>query len=160
VYRRYKEEQSEMTAKTQQDALTAVLIEGWEKASRKLEELADAVPENAFDSRRATDIRSVSEVLRHVAFWNQYVADTLKGKQADDTGNELSPASCPTKASILKALKQSSGDAAAALRERQGPVDGKTAELIVSFVEHTSEHYGQLAVYARLMGIVPPASRT
>jgi len=28
----------------------------------------------------------------------------------------------------------------------------------MTFVEHTAEHYGQLAVYGRLIGIVPPAS--
>jgi uncharacterized damage-inducible protein DinB len=33
------------------------------------------------------------------------------------------------------------------------------AEMLVTFIEHNSEHYGQLVVYARLNGIVPPASR-
>jgi uncharacterized damage-inducible protein DinB len=34
-----------------------------------------------------------------------------------------------------------------------------TTELMISFIEHNCEHYGQLVVYARLQGIVPPASR-
>ena len=49
--------------------------------------------------------------------------------------------------------------AASPLSERPGPLDAKAAELVMTFVEHTSEHYGQLAVYARLNGIVPPVSR-
>ena len=40
--------------------------------------------------------------------------------------------------------------------ERLSP---EAAELLVSFIEHNCEHYGQLVVYARLSGIVPPASR-
>jgi hypothetical protein len=33
------------------------------------------------------------------------------------------------------------------------------ADTLVTFIEHAGEHYGQLVVYARLLGIVPPASR-
>jgi hypothetical protein len=29
----------------------------------------------------------------------------------------------------------------------------------LSFISHSSEHYGQLVVYYRLNGLVPPASR-
>ena len=47
----------------------------------------------------------------------------------------------------------------AALRAQPVSANGKMLELILTFLEHNSEHYGQLAVYARLMGIVPPASR-
>ena len=31
--------------------------------------------------------------------------------------------------------------------------------MVVTFIEHNCEHYGQLVVYARLNQIVPPASR-
>jgi hypothetical protein len=35
----------------------------------------------------------------------------------------------------------------------------KLAGLYVTFTEHSGEHYGQLVVYYRLSGLVPPASR-
>jgi hypothetical protein len=38
-------------------------------------------------------------------------------------------------------------------------VPPNAAELWMSFISHSSEHYGQLVVYYRLNGIVPPASR-
>src|SRR5262245_18253683 len=60
---------------------------------------ADAIPAVEFESRPLTAIRSLSEVFRHVAFWNQYVADTLNGKQADHIANELPPARYSTKSS-------------------------------------------------------------
>ena len=144
----------------QQEPLTAALLAKWEQSSRKVEELAGVIPANEFDSRPLTGVRSVSEVLRHLAFWNQYFADTLRGKKADDTGNELSPTEYASKTSILEAMKRTSADVASALREPHCPLEVKATELIMTFMEHTSEHYGQLVVYARLMGIVPPASRT
>jgi uncharacterized damage-inducible protein DinB len=144
----------------QQEGLMAILVRRWEQASQKVAELAEVIPVDEFDSRPLDGIRSFSEVLRHLAFWNQHVGDALNGKGTDDTGNELPVAVCATKASILEALKRTSADVVAVLREHQGPLDLKAAELIMTFVEHTSEHYGQLVVYARLMGMVPPASRT
>jgi uncharacterized damage-inducible protein DinB len=144
----------------QQDALTVVLVGRWEQSSRKIAELAEVIPAEKFDSRPLAEIRRISELLRHVAFWNQYVVDVLRGKKADDTGNELPPAAYTNKASIVEALKRTSADVATALGEHHGTLDLKATELIMTFVEHTSEHYGQLAVYTRLMGIVPPASRT
>ncbi len=104
-------------------------------------------------------VRPYGAVLRHVAFWNRYVADSLRGKKVDDTSNELPLAEYSTKASALEALKQSSEAVGSALRDQKTPLDPKAVELIVTFIEHTSEHYGQLVVYSRLMGIVPVASR-
>lgn len=150
-----------MTASIQQqEPFAALLIARWEQAYHKVMELAQAIPANQFDSRPLPGIRTFGEVLRHIAFWNRYVADTLNGRKADDAGNELPADQYPAKGGILEALKRSSADVSAKLREPRTAADPKTAELIMTFVEHTSEHYGQLAVYSRWIGIVPPASRT
>jgi uncharacterized damage-inducible protein DinB len=150
-----------MTAKVQpEEALTSLLITRWEQGSRKVTDLAEAFPAKELESRPLSAVRTFGEVLRHIAFWNLYVADSLRGKQTNDTSNELPLADFPTKEKILEELKKSSEDVATALRERPSSRDLKAAELILTFTEHTSEHYGQLAVYARLVGIVPPTSRT
>lgn len=60
----------------------------------------------------------------------------------------------------MAVLWSSATEALAALREYRGDLPSKSMELLVTPLEHTSEHYGRLAVYGRLMGIVPPASRT
>jgi uncharacterized damage-inducible protein DinB len=149
-----------MTAKARpEEAWSSLLMARWEQVSRKVMELAQAFPEKELESRPLAAVRTFGEVLRHIAFWNLYVADSLRGKAANDTANELPLADYSTKAKILDELKRSSEDVAVALRERPGSPDLKIAELIVTFVEHTSEHYGQLVVYARLIGIVPPTSR-
>jgi hypothetical protein len=36
----------------------------------------------------------------------------------------------------------------------------QVADLAYGFIEHLGEHYGQLVVYYRLSGLVPPESRT
>ena len=101
----------------------------------------------------------LGDVLRHVAFWNQYVADTARGKKADDSTNELPKSQCASKSKVLESLTKSTADAAAALREHSAGLDPEKAGLAESFIEHVCEHYGQLVIYARWAGVVPPASR-
>ncbi len=149
-----------MTTTTQtRDQLSTLLISRWEQVAYKLAALAEEFPERDFESRPASSVRTVGDVLRHVAFWNRYVADSASGGQVDDTMNELPKAKYATKARILRELKASAAGATAALREQEAGLSPETAELVTTFIEHTSEHYGQLVVYARINGIVPPASR-
>jgi uncharacterized damage-inducible protein DinB len=148
------------TSTVRTPTLSTVLINRWQQVGKKFESLAEAFPEKKYDSKPVDATRTVAEVLRHVAFWNHFVADSARGKKADDSGNELPAAKYSTKAHIVDALKQSSAEVVSALEENHHALEPQTAELIVTFLEHTSEHYGQLVVYARMNGIVPPASRS
>ncbi len=147
-----------MTAKTAPETtLSTKLIGRWEQTGNRLATLAAEFPEEKYESRPVEGVRTFADVLRHVAFWNRYVADSVRGKKADDSANELPKAEYSTKARILEALHHSAADAAAALKEQQPDPD--RAEMVMMFIEHTCEHYGQLAMYARWIGMVPPASR-
>ena len=126
-------------------------ITRWEQAEGKLAGIAEAFPEERFEWKLVEGVRTFGDVLRHVAFWNQYVADTARGKKAKEEANELPKAKYATKARVVEALKKSAGEAAAALKGH-GALDAKMAEMVMAFIEHTSEHYGQLAVYARMGG--------
>src|SRR5215470_8443497 len=147
------------TITQQEPALATFLADRWEQSAKKMAELAETLPESKLDWTPADGVRSYGGVLRHVAFWNRYVADCLNGKPANDALNELPATEYPTKAKILEALRQTSQDVAGALRAQPVSADRQSLELAVTFIEHNSEHYGQLADYARLMGLVPPASR-
>jgi uncharacterized damage-inducible protein DinB len=147
------------TKAAQQETVSAKLIARWEQTCQKLAALADEMPANKFDYQPIESVRTFAEVLRHVAFWNYYVADSARGKTPNDAANELSKEEFPTKADVIKALKQSAADAAGALKEHSAQLTPEMTEMVVTFIEHNSEHYGQLAVYARLNGIVPPASQ-
>jgi len=143
----------------QTETLSDKLIDRWEQVGQKLVTMAEAIPEDKLDYRPVQGVRSFSEVLRHVAFWNCYVADRARGGRADDTGNELPEDKFFSKKQILDALKQSTADALAALQRHESELSAEMAEMLVTFIEHNSEHYGQMVVYFRLNGMVPPASR-
>jgi uncharacterized damage-inducible protein DinB len=134
-------------------------IEHWDVVGQKILTLAEQIPEGKFEYRPVEGVRTPAEILRHVAFWNHYVADRAHGKGGDDAANELPKDKFPSKKQILNALKQSTKAALTALKERESGLSPDTAEMLMTFIEHNCEHYGQLVVYARLNGIVPPASR-
>jgi uncharacterized damage-inducible protein DinB len=147
------------TKAVQQGTISAKLIGRWEQVGQKLTALAEEVPESKFDYRPMDGVRTFADVLRHVAFWNRYVADSARGKKADDTANELPKDKFSSKAQILDALRRSTAEATKALQENSSGLGPEMAEMLVTFIEHNCEHYGQLVVYARLNGIIPPASR-
>jgi hypothetical protein len=140
-----------------------ILAARWNGMGDKLVRLADAVPESDWERAPAPGVRSFAEQLRHVAFWNAYARDVLRGGTPDGDANELPRSAYPTKAAVVDVLRSSFDDVAAEIAKRSGAKDANGAdgdlETIVSFLEHAGEHYGQLAVYARLAGVVPPASR-
>lgn len=136
-----------------------VVMERWEQGARKLLELASEIPADQWNWRPKEGTRTCAEVLRHVAFWNEYLAASLSSRAADDSANEISPGKYAAKNSILNALGSSAEQVSTALRALGERIEPKHTEQVLQFIEHNSEHYGQLAVYARMLGVVPPASR-
>ena len=130
-------------------SVNEILIGQWNDLGKKLLALGEAIPASAWDERPAEGVRTAGEVFRHVAFWNSWAAASARGESPDGAANEIAKSAAPTKAKALAAFEASVAEAD----------DEKTADLGASFLGHTAEHYGQLVVYARLRGIVPPASR-
>ncbi len=131
----------------------------WLDAGEKIVKMAEDFPEDKYDFRPTGGVRTFADVLRHVAFWNTYVGKTARGEKVDGSLNELPTRDYPSKAAVVKVLKSSLADATESLKAAQAVPDPKIVDLWVSFIAHTGEHYGQLVVYYRLTGIVPPASR-
>ena len=139
--------------------LRDVLLEQWTDIGQKIVKMAEDFPAEKYDFKATKDVRSFADVVRHVAFWNSYVQKAARGEKPDGKQNELSKAEYPTKEKIVAALKQSFNDATAELKKANPNPSAKLAGLFVTFTEHSGEHYGQLVVYYRLNGLVPPASR-
>ncbi len=139
-----------------------VLETRWNDIGEKLVALAESVPEESYDYRPVPEIRTFAEQLRHVAFWNDYLRHTLRGHDADGAANEISPADYPGKTAILPALRESFEGVRAVLAKGNGKSGSgamdKRLDQAVSYIDHVAEHYGQLVVYARLSGVIPPAS--
>jgi hypothetical protein len=105
----------------------------------------------------------------HVALTNVELLKVLSGKAAAPT---FTAESAKTKSEVLKALAESYDYGTALLDEESeasvvqsikdspawlGPASG--ARIYWTLLAHTMDIYGQMAVYLRLNGIVPPASR-
>jgi hypothetical protein len=135
------------------------LIARWQEIGGKTTELAEEFPEDRYEYRPAPPVRSFAEQLRHVAFWNEYAAESLRGGNPDGSANELPAAKFPTKRAVVSALRDSFErlSEAAASSGSGDPV--AASDTVLSYLGHASEHYGQLVVYYRLNGLVPPASR-
>lgn len=136
-----------------------VLLKQWTDIGEKVVQLAEQFPEDKYEFRPVDGVRTFGDQVRHVAFWNGFVAKSARGEKADGKLNELPKAEYPTKAAVVKALKSSLEEATAQLKQGPATPSAKLTGLWVSFTEHSGEHYGQLVVYYRLNGLVPPASR-
>ena len=136
-----------------------VLLKQWVEIGEKIVKMAEDFPDDQYEFRPVPGVRTFGDQMRHVAFWNGFVAKSARGERPDGALNELPKAQFATKASVVKALTDSLADATAQLKNGPMAPAVKATDLWVTFTEHAGEHYGQAVVYYRLNGLVPPASR-
>ncbi|HEY6390706.1 MAG TPA: DinB family protein [Bryobacteraceae bacterium] len=118
-------------------------------------------------------VRTFSQQMTHIAAINYVVSAAALGeKNPSEAGpGENGPESIKGKEAVVKYLKDSfayAHKAAAAMTKANAldlmpPPFGKDKmprmEILSVVSWHTFDHYGQAVVYARMCGIVPPASR-
>src|SRR5215469_14289363 len=110
---------------------------------------AEEFPEDKYGYRPNDDARSFAEIVMHVARYNHLNAAADLGKPEED----VSEFAFHSKAQALAKLKASFQELEEALKRKPG--SGNVGDSMI----HASEHYGNLATYYRLNGLVPPASR-
>src|SRR5271157_1552295 len=147
-----------------------VLLESWNDIGRKLIAMAEDFPEDKYDFKPTPAQRSFAEQLLHAAGANYYFTNPAMGKNTPVEENPKRD-QYKTKADVVAFVKKSFADGAAAIQKKG---DTGMSDLIVDpfanqqtrildfaygFIEHCGEHYGQLVVYYRLAGLVPPESR-
>jgi uncharacterized damage-inducible protein DinB len=142
----------------------------WLHVSRQLVALAEAIPGEKFSWRPGPGVRSVSEVVMHVAIANFGLlsASSVKLPEGFKPGLEKSVTS---KREVIDWLQRSL-DAVKTAHLRVKPSDlarkvedrnyrGATVEgMYLRIIVHANEHMGQLVAYARMNGIVPPWSNS
>jgi uncharacterized damage-inducible protein DinB len=144
---------------------------------REVVSLAEAMPADKFDFKPSGGafgtVRTFGEQARHIATVAYLcAAATLKEKAPVDPGpKEEGPDSNRTKEQIVKYLKDSFAYAHKAARsvtaENQlemvpspfGPGQMPRGDAASIPTWHSFDHYGQMVVYARMNGVVPPASQ-
>jgi uncharacterized damage-inducible protein DinB len=113
-------------------------------------------------------VRSFATQVKHIATSNYFIWGPITGdKMPESIKSPEGPENMTKKADILKFLKESYAvghRAAASLTAEnmlQVPQGAKSTRLALATfgVAHAFDHYGQMAEYLRMNGIVPPASR-
>lgn len=128
--------------------------------NRRILEMAKDFPADKYNFRPTPEVRSFGEVVLHVMAGNTYGAKVARGVADANWGKEeVDPKKYHGKAEIVAAFQKSVDDAAAALKALPPDYFTKSLAPWPSVIEHGGEHYGQLVVYYRLNGMVPPASR-
>ncbi|MGB8535459.1 MAG: DinB family protein [Acidobacteriaceae bacterium] len=131
---------------------------------------AEAMPADKYDFVPTTGefkgVRTFGQQLTHIAEAQYFFFENFGAKPTIDVKslNKLT-----SKDEIVKALKDSfvfaqqaaeTMTASNAFEEIPAKDGTKTRASITAFsLAHTNDHYGQMVVYLRLNGIIPPASR-
>ncbi len=155
--------------------VASVLDRSLSGVEREFVSAAEAMPEDKYGFAPTTGefkgVRTFAEQVKHVAAVNYMVFAAMLGEKAPDTGGENGPDSIKTKAEIVKYLKESFllGHRALAgvttenliqpIANPFGPRPVTRLALGTTIIGHCFDHYGQMVVYLRMNGIVPPASR-
>ena len=145
-----------------------MVLAQWNEIGRKLVAMAEDFPEDKYEFKPTPAQRSFADQLLHVAGSNYLFTDPVRGRAPND---DESREHHKTKADIVAYLKKSIEEGAATIaakgerglgnwvtdpesKERMQVVD-----LAYGMIEHSGEHYGQLVVYFRVAGMVPPETR-
>jgi hypothetical protein len=146
-----------------------VVLDSWNEIGRKLTAMAEDFPEDKYDFKPTPAQRSFAEQLLHAAGACYYFTNPVMG-QKPPAGEDPKRDQYKSKADIVAFVKKSFVDGATAIQSKGEK--GLTTEVVYSaqqkarvidiaygLIEHSGEHYGQLVVYYRLAGLVPPESR-
>jgi len=138
----------------------------WEGNRDFITQSAADVPENLYSFRPTPDVRTLGEIIGHVAgSQNMFCAIVLGEKVPEEDAVEKT---AKTKAALVDALKKSNDycarayaitdQAAVATVNMFGQQRSKLYALMMN-ASHNAEHYGNLVTYMRINKIVPPSSR-
>ena len=128
--------------------------------NRRLLDMAKDFPEDRYNFRPNPDVRSFGEVILHAMAGNTYAAKVARNTPGVTWDKEeVDPKTFSGKGAIVAAFEKSVKDASEALASLPPDIFNKSLSPWLSVIEHSGEHYGQLVVYYRLNGMVPPESR-
>ncbi|HXF94946.1 MAG TPA: DinB family protein [Gemmatimonadales bacterium] len=147
--------------------LRADLLAQLDDAATKLVRLAEAIPAEKYTWRPAEGVRSVSQVLVHVAGGN-FLFPTMVGVEPGARPPRDAEQTVTDKAQVVDWLKRSFEHARSAIRGVSDAALDQSVDMfgrqtsgrnvLLTMVSHAHEHLGQLIAYARTTGVTPPWS--
>ena len=151
----------------QSSILNRELLKDWVEMKDTIVKLANEMPEDKYSYKTTPPQRDFGQQVLHVAGANVSNLSFLRGKASPPAINR----NAKSKAEILEAMAESFDYGEALIREQTpasmlevvqtnaflGP--SSRARVIYFLLGHSWDIYGQMVVYLRLNGGVPPASQ-
>jgi len=146
------------------------VLDSWNEIGRKLIAMAEDFPEDKYDFKPTPPQKTFAERMIHVAGVNYFFTNLANG-QKPPAEEDAKRDQYKTKADVVAFVKKSFSDGAAAIKARgdkgmnelvtdpDANQQTRVGDLAYGLIEHAGEIYGQLAVYYRVAGLVPPESR-
>jgi uncharacterized damage-inducible protein DinB len=137
----------------------------WQRAATEIIDVAEVMPESKYSYKPTPEISTFSDQLVHVAGITQRFIDSAKGAKTEAHAHKAM-----TKAEVITLLKstfQTAQEAMASLTDAQllEPVKFPFGDRMVTRATfwqgpmyQIRNHHGQLIVYLRMNGIVPPTT--
>jgi uncharacterized damage-inducible protein DinB len=149
----------------------------FERSAKGMEEeivsAAEAMPDDKYNfaptQGEFKGVRTFAQQVKHIAGTNYLFGAGLLGEKPPFP--EDGPEGMTSKADIVKFLKESftylhkglnsldEGNVLGEVQSPFGPNKVSRLRLAAFAISHPWDHYGQMVVYLRMNGIVPPASR-
>jgi uncharacterized damage-inducible protein DinB len=154
-----------LSAQTPAPSLAKELAATFQRASTEILDVAEVMPAEKYGYKPTPEVSSFGDQLVHVAGVTQRFIDTAKG-----TKTEAAPHGAMTKPEVIALLKktfQSAQEMITPLTDAQllEPVKFPFGDRTVTRATfwqgplyQIRNHHGQLVVYLRMNGIVPPTS--
>jgi len=149
------------------------MLDRWNDIGNKLVAMAKDFPEDKYDFKVQKDQRTFALNLLHAAALDFVLIRRISGSNiGPDFGEGDNPTrdAFKTKADVVKFVTEAVADGAQVIQQQGDSGLDKTTKffgnrlahnsyLWTFAIEHSGEHYGQLVVYYRANGLVPPDSR-
>jgi len=168
---------------SKKETISSAFLRGFGYQEYEVRSAAEAMPEEKYGYRPAegkfknekpefgpSEVRTFAQQVKHVACANFAFAAELDGKTPPPGCDKDGPSPAKTKKELLIYLRDSFDAAHKSLaaidaKNMFDPIEGPYAGpntrpgLATVIVWHNADHYGQMVLYLRENGIVPPASR-
>lgn len=136
---------------------------------RNLAEAAESMPADEYAFKPTPQIRSFGELIGHVANANFFFCSQAKGEKSPATTNYEKLTDKPALAKALNdslaycdevyaATTDSNFQEVVKFAVRDGSRDAARGAVLTFNTTHNNEHYGNIVVYMRLKGRVPPST--
>ena len=155
---------SSLSAQTTPPSLVKELVATWQRAATDIIDVAEAMPEQKYDYKPVPEIATFRDQLVHVTGIAQRFIDSAKGTKSEH------PHKTMTKAEVIGLLKQTlqtgqetlgSLTDAQLLEQVKFPFGDRMVTRFTFWqgpLYQVRNHHGQLVVYLRMNGIVPPTT--